>query len=166
MPGMTKEQYWEAGRKAAAAKSTPAALKPGTWQHAAYRRGYAGVPLSTSDAQLAQAQTLQGTRKLGKSITQHPKFQEVMTGSRSLHDALEARRRARFAHWPEAAAEHLRRLAEDVVTEKNPHRVERLMRAAGRMTKRYGPPRALDFPVSTQPCPEGPITAGMLLAGR
>lgn len=136
MPAMTKEQYRKAGAKAAATGARPAALKSGTWQHRAYMEGY-NAPVETR-----RTVVIPSGRRVGKASLQSPQVQEVLVGDATLSAALEARRQARFAHWPQAASEHLRCLAMDIAKERDPHRVERLMRAAGRMTKRYGAPRS------------------------
>lgn len=178
---MTKEQYHAAGEAANRAGNLPAKLKPGTWQSKAYLLGYAGKPLDGLEPPKtrshpwlpagpavpppkvpAHVMHMSG-RTLGKS-----RAAEILKSASTLAAALEARRAYAFQHWPSGASEHMRLLAHEIAKERNPHRVERLMRAVSRMTKKYGharqPPH--DFPMSTVPCPEGPVTVGDLLAGR
>lgn len=86
---------------------------------------------------------------------------------------LSVRVEAEQAHWPQAAREHARLLADEAVKCLHTRRCERLMRSLNRLSKRYGlnkhdGQRAVDsaFPVSTQPHPDGPVTLGMLLRGE
>lgn len=72
--------------------------------------------------------------------------------------------RERSRGWPGAAQEHLLELAADFNMEKNLDRAARLDLAVQRLFRRHGKRR--DFPVSTQPHPDGPATVGMLLEGR
>lgn len=155
MPAMTREQYHARGAADADARRPPAALRAGTWQAAAYNKGFAGVPLDGSE----QPRTHTRMPAAGRGIVPPPiapgtrKSGDVLAGVPSLAAALEARRKFRFSHWPEAASEHLRCLANDAATCRDPARVERLMRAAGRMTKRYGPPKAIP---DNHPTNQGP----------
>lgn len=115
---MTSVDYMTKGRvdaEAGAASLSPT-MKTG-WQRDAYERGYA-------EGAKAKAKSHPGARRAGKSVA----------------NAMQALFQARFENWPGAAAEHARRLAQDLADEKNGKRRDRLMRAFKRMTKRHGPP--------------------------
>jgi hypothetical protein len=84
--------------------------------------------------------------------------------------ALTARLRDGLDHWPQAAAAHYRCLVGDINACKDEKRRTRLVKALSRMAIRYALPKPVqlvaDFPISTQPHPDGPITLGMVLAGQ
>lgn len=119
---------------------------PGSWQRAAYDAGY-------------NTTTIPPTREAVRAAP-------VKT---ALQAALEDRNDRAFAKWPKPAREHLRMLSLDIGS-TTPERNARLLRAVSRMIKRHGPidhtQKVRDFPISTQPHPDGPITVGMLLNGQ
>lgn len=156
MPAMTKEQYWRSGRKAGDANDPPARLKPGTWQAGAYNRGYVNIPLDAPVEALAAAQRTRGTRTISTGAAEKP------VGGVHL-DRMAANTRG----WPGAAAQHALALARDLNAERNPARRKRLHSALSRMQRRHGRPAdPLDVPMTTQPCPEGPVTVRDILQGR
>lgn len=172
MPAMTKEQYHAAGVKDATA-GRRAALKPGTWQHAAYNKGWNGVPLDGSEA-------LRGKSHLDNNAPNAPAPRAIyVSARREGKSILAAALSLGVQNWPPAAREHARRLIADVQQETNMRRQLRLITALHRMDRRHGGKpqvraghqiigidEAMNTPMTTQPCPEGPVTVGDILAGR
>jgi len=70
--------------------------------------------------------------------------------------------------WPIAAKEHAAKLKTDLSTELHAKRASRLLASLQRLYARHeAKSRTLgDFPISTQPHPDGDVTLGMLLSGR
>lgn len=125
----TKAQYEEQGRDDAARGMRSPALTGSSWQAVAYSKGW----------KVGRVQRAAGYNKTPAQARHKP---SAFRGK--LPEFLEAKRRAHFAHWPQAASEHLMRLSHDAAQETDLKRIERLLRAIGRLGKKYGPPKTND----------------------
>lgn len=114
---MTSTDYYKLGEDAGFTGALSEAPKEGSWQRAAWDRGF--------KAGTAGRNAKPGAGGAGETKTK-------------LAEYLDARNAILFAKWPRAAYEHFRRLCNDIADEVNMKRQERLLRAIGRMTKRYG----------------------------
>jgi hypothetical protein len=113
MTKMTREAYEAQGVAAARSGSPMTTLREGTWQRRAWMDGYNSIMLRYA------------TRPTGKSII--GMAAEVTTALR-FHD-----------RWPPSAREHALKLLEDMKTERNAKRMQRLVRAIQRMSVRHDP---------------------------
>lgn len=186
MPAMTKEQYHACGVKDAAEGHRHVALKPGTWQHAAYNKGWRGEPLDGSEVSRSKSHLENNVPPPGPVVpgAARPEAKTVyVSGGRMAGKSiLAAALSVGTQNWPPAAREHARRLIEDIQQEKDTRRRLRLIAALHRMDRRHGKyqnikplytehrllsvDEAMSIPMTTQPCPEGPVTVGDILAGR
>lgn len=111
----TKAHYEQLGRNAArVGHADHMSLTPGSWQHAAFERGY----------------KLELAKTKGVATPEPGKRQETPVAALPVA----------FSGWPQGAAAHAEALYRDMQRERSAKRVQRLQRAFSRMIKRHGDP--------------------------
>lgn len=178
------EDYQELGRKDAregGAKgwgATPRSLTPGSWQYRNWKTAYD----AERERLQARAQKKPGLPPIANALAQKIVNDPLAVASRQARSEPRPFRimdPATIASltqgYPGAAGHHVGLLVELHNKESDDHRRRRLHRAVVRVIDRHmgGPGRLAaiekeirNFPVSTQPHPDGPITVGHLLDGR